>query len=98
MKTENITIKDTEYKLKIGFGTMMDFEEETNKSITDINGKNDIIKLAYSALKYNNDNFKYSYKVFVDEVLDENPAIFIELITKITDLIFDKEGSDDKKK
>lgn len=90
MKTEFIEIQEKKYKVKIGFGAMMNFEEETGKSITDITGKNDILKLAYSTLQYNNDDFKYSFKEFVDDILDENPHLFIDLIKLITALIFVK--------
>lgn len=59
MKTEFITIQNTEYRVKIGFGVMMLFEDEEKKSITEAEGRQDIMKLAYYALKYNNeDTFK----------------------------------------
>jgi hypothetical protein len=100
MKTENIEIEGKKYRVKIGFGAMMNFEEATGKSITEIDGKNDILKLAYSTLQYNNEDFKYSFKEFVDNILDENPQLFIDLIKLITSLIFDKteEVVEDKKK
>ena len=100
MKTEYIEIEGKKYKVKIGFGAMMNFEEETGKSITDINGKNDILKLAYSTLQYNNEDFNYSFREFVDNILDEKPQLFIDLIKLITSLIFNKteEDSKDKKK
>ena len=78
---------------------MMAFEDETGKAITSLAGKTDILKLAFITLQYNNEDFKYSYKAFVDDVLDENPKLFIELINTITSLLFDKEDTtEDKKK
>ncbi|MFY9150939.1 MAG: hypothetical protein WAO52_02915 [Prolixibacteraceae bacterium] len=100
MKIEYIKIQEKEYKLKIGFGVMMAFEDETSKAITDIKGKTEILKLAYLTLQYNNEHFKYSYRTFVDDILDENPALFIELITTISSLLFGKseDASEGKKK
>lgn len=100
MKAEYIEIEGKKFKIKIGFGAMMHFEEATGKSITDIAGKNDIVKLAYSTLQYNNEDFKYSFKEFIDNVLDEYPQLFIDLIKLITSLIFEKteEEAEGKKK
>ena len=98
MRTEIIKIQDTEYKLKMGFGVMMLFEDEENKSITEAAGKNDIMKLAYYALKYNNEDvFKWSYKEFVDDILDENPGTFIQIIEIISTLLFGEESTGEKK-
>lgn len=97
MKTEKITILENEYKIKLGFGSMMLFEEETGKNITDIKNKTDIMKLAYCALKYNNKEFQYTYEYFIDEILDNNTKLFIEIITIITDLMFGKEKTEEKK-
>lgn len=99
MKTKNIKIQEKEYKLKIGFGVMMLFEEEENKPITEASTKGDIMKLAYWTLKYNNEDFDFTYKYFVDEILDNNPAVFIDLVDSITALLFAKgEKSEVKKK
>ncbi|MCW0484657.1 hypothetical protein [Gaoshiqia sediminis] len=57
MKTQYIKIQEKEYKIKLGFGVMMQFEDELNKPITNISGKTDIMKLAHIALVYNNDDF-----------------------------------------
>lgn len=97
MRTEKITIMNIEYKIKLGFGTLMLFEEETGKNITDITGKGDIMKLAWCALKYNNKSFTYSYEFFVDEILDNNVDIFIELTSLIAELLFGKEVKEGKK-
>ena len=97
MRTEIITILNVEYKIKLGFGTLMMFEEETGKNITDIKNKNDVMKLAWCALKYNNKSFEYSYEFFIDEILDNNTDIFIQLTTLITELLFGKEVKEGKK-
>lgn len=97
MKTETININNKEYKLRVGFGVMMEFEEEFNKPISSIKSTKEITKLIYITLKYNNENFDLDYKEFVDEILDFNP----ELITIITKLLFkqsDKNEEGDKKK
>lgn len=97
MKTETININNKEYKLRVGFGVMMEFEEEFNKPISSIKTTKEITKLIYITLKYNNENFDLNYKEFVDEVLDFNP----ELITIVTKLLFkesDENEEDDKKK
>lgn len=96
MKTETININNKEYKLRIGFGVMMEFEEEFNKPISAIKSTKEITKLIYITLKYNNENFDLDYKEFVDNVLDFNP----ELITIVTKLLFKEsnENEGDKKK
>lgn len=58
MKTENITIEGTKYKFRIGLGVMMLFEEKEKKTITEAEGRQDIMKLAFYTLQYNNENFK----------------------------------------
>lgn len=98
MKTENITILDREYKVKIGFGVMMAFEDEMNKDITDIKSKNDIIKLAYITLKYNNKDWNYSYQYFIDEILDNDVQLFIQIIQLITNLLFESDKNVESKK
>lgn len=96
MKTETININNKEYKLRVGFGVMMEFEEEFNKPISAIKSTKEITYLIYITLKYNNENFDLNYKEFVDEILDFNP----ELITIITKLLFKQsdENEGDKKK
>lgn len=97
MKTETININDKEYKLRVGFGVMMEFEEEFNKPISSIKTTKEITKLIYITLKYNNEDFDFNYKEFVDEILDFNP----ELITVVTKLLFkesDEIEEGDKKK
>lgn len=97
MKTETININNKEYKLRVGFGVMMEFEEEFNKPISSIKSIKEITKLIYITLKYNNENFDLNYKEFVDEILDFNP----KLITIITKLLFkqsDENEEGDKKK
>lgn len=96
MKTETININNKEYKLRVGFGVMMEFEEEFNKPISAIKSTKEITKLIYITLKYNNENFDLDYKEFVDEILDFNP----ELITIVTKLLFKEsnENEGDKKK
>lgn len=95
MKTETININDKEYKLRVGFGVMMEFEEEFNKPISSIKTTKEITKLIYITLKYNNEDFEFSYKEFVDEVLDFNP----NLITIVTKLLFKESNEEgDKKK
>ena len=97
MKTETININNEEYKLRVGFGVMMEFEEEFNKPISSIKSIKEITKLIYITLKYNNENFDLNYKEFVDEILDFNP----KLITIITKLLFkqsDENEEGDKKK
>ena len=74
------------------------WEKEENKAITEAAGKEDIMKLAYYALKYNNEDFNWTFKSFVDEILDENPALFIELINIITELLFTGEPESTVKK
>lgn len=97
MRTEKITILNIEYKIKLGFGTLMLFEEETGKNITDIKIKSDVMKLAWCALKYNNKHFDYSYEFFIDEILDNNIELFIHITKVITDLLFSKEVTEEKK-
>jgi hypothetical protein len=58
----------------------------------------DIMKLVYYSLQYNNEDFLYTYKSFIDDVLDDNPEIFIKLIDIITKLLFSGEASITKKK
>lgn len=96
MKTETININNKEYKLRIGFGVMMEFEEEFNKPISAIKTTKEITKLIYITLKYNNENFDLEYKEFVDEILDYNP----QLITIVSKLLFKEsnENEGDKKK
>jgi hypothetical protein len=96
MRTETININNKEYKLRVGFGVMMEFEEEFNKPISSIKSTKEITKLIYITLKYNNEDFNISYKEFVDEILDYNP----ELISIITKLLFkgSNESEGDKKK
>jgi hypothetical protein len=99
MKAKEITINNIDYKIKTGFGVMMLWEKEENKAITEAAGRQDIMKLAYHSLQYNNDNFNWTYKEFVDEILDNNPALFIEIINIITELLFtgDTESTVKKK-
>lgn len=97
MKTETININNKEYKLRIGFGVMMEFEEEFNKPISSIKTTKEITKLIYITLKYNNEDFDLNYKEFVDEILDFNP----ELISIVTKLLFKESNENeegDKKK
>ena len=102
MRIEQIKIKDIDYCLKLGFGVMMQFEEETGKNITQLNlkGSKDLSKLCFITLQYNNENFPFSYKRFIDEVIDDDPKIWLELVTKISSLMFgdEKDVSSDKKK
>ena len=94
MKKEKISIEGKDYIIKIGFGVMLLWEKEENKAITAAEGKDDIMKLAYYSLQYNNEHFTHSYKSFIDEILDENPEVFIQIIEIITRLLFD--GGTDK--
>lgn len=98
MKEKSIKIEGIEYKLRLGFGTMMLFEENTGKDITGIKSKNDIVQLAYAALYYSNENFTYTLRHLIDNILDENPKLFIELIKIITELLFPNSGEVSNKK
>lgn len=92
MKTETIKIDDKEYKLRVGFGVMMEFEEEFNKPISSIKSTKEITHLIYLTLKYNNENFEYSFKEFVDNILDYNP----NLISIITSLLFKQSNENEE--
>lgn len=96
MNIEKVTIQDKEYLLKVGFGVMMEFEEQNNKPISSIKNTKDIINLIYITLKYNNEDFDLEYKYFVDNVLDNNP----NMISQITKLLFKNESEkvDESKK
>ena len=95
-KKNTVTIDGKEYGLKVGFGVMMEFEEQFNKPITSIKTTKEITHLLYITLKYNNEEFEYSFKQFVDSVLDQNPSLILSLTAQI--FAKDEEGSTDKKK
>jgi hypothetical protein len=90
MKT--IKINDVEYKFNVGFGVMMDFEDQNDKQITKIKSLKDISSLIFITLKYNNEHFTISKKEFIDEILDKNHW----LIEEITNLLFTPKNDEKK--
>lgn len=97
MKTQTVIINENEYKLKLGFGVMMQYEEEYNKPITSIRKTKEIINLLYITLTYNNDHFSYSFKEFVDDIVDNQPDLLSYLI-KLLVPENDDQVEDSKKK
>ena len=79
-----VKLSGIEYAAKFSFRTYMLYEEITDgKSVQDIKGIKDMIKLFYCSLKAYNDSFNYSFEQFVD-LIEEEPSVFNDLTSLFT--------------
>ena len=92
MKT--ILINNIEYKIKLGFGAMMEFEQAFNKPISGIKNTKELMSLIFICLIYYNPNFPYDFTQFIDNVIDEKPSLVSELVS----IIFPNSDNEEVKK
>lgn len=71
----------TEYKVKMNMKGICLFEEMTGHSFYKImDNPEDVIKLMYCCIAANNDEFRYTYEVFVNSIT--NPKVYRWLLTE----------------
>lgn len=89
-----LVINGKEYNVKFSFRSYMLYEEITDgKSVQDIKGIGDMLRLFYCSLKAYNDDFDCSFQTFIDLVEDDNAVV-----DELTSLFLASLGDVKKKK
>jgi hypothetical protein len=93
-----VTIKDVEYKVKKGVGSLMLFEDITGLNSLYMKGNfNNTVMMFYAMIKFNNKNFEYTKEQFID-LLDEDETLLPKYTDYLVSFVVDKSDDDEKKK
>jgi hypothetical protein len=96
LEAKRVKVGEKEFLVKITLRSMIDYETLSGKSITDIEGTENLIKFFYctakAGAKSTGEAFAYSY----DEFLDSIDNFYNEALTNFSEALFESGGEGKK--
>jgi len=95
-EVKTVKVGEKEFKVKITLRSMIDYEAMSGKSITDIEGTDNLIKFFYCTAKAGAKSVGESITYSYDEFLDSIDNFYNEALTNFSEALFESGGAEKK--